>query len=95
MLYLLYVDNTNMILKAVKPGTRFINNKLSILHEAVAEDHETPPAKLMKNIVNSIITMLVMEEDFSTNHPTGRLPVLDLEVWVEDDIIRHQHSQPE
>ena len=44
----------------------------------------------MKNIANSIIAMIVMEEYFPTNHPSGRLPILDLEVWVEDDIIRHQ-----
>ena len=34
--------------------------------------------------------MIIMVEDFPTNHPTGRLPILDLEFWMENNHIRHQ-----
>ena len=34
--------------------------------------------------------MIRMEEDFPSNHPTCRLPILDLEVWMERGIIKHQ-----
>ena len=93
-LYLRYVDDTNMILESFKPGTRFINNKITILQETIAQDKEIPPdkraAKVLKDVANSVISMIVMEEDFPTNHPSGRLPILDLEVWVVDNLIRHQ-----
>ena len=83
-LYLRYVDDTNMILESFKPGTRFINNEITILQETIAQDKEIPPdkraAKVLKDVANSVISMIVMEEDFPTNHPSGRLPILDLEV---------------
>jgi hypothetical protein len=34
--------------------------------------------------------MIRMEEDFPSNHPSSKLPILDLEVWVEAGQIRHQ-----
>ena len=32
-----------------------------------------------------------MEEDFSSNHESGRLPILDMVMWVENSTISHQH----
>ena len=37
-----------------------------------------------------ICILIIMVEDFPKNHPTGRLPILDLEVWIEENHIRHQ-----
>ena len=33
--------------------------------------------------------MIQMQEDVPTNHPSGRLPILDLEVWVHNGKILH------
>ena len=34
---------------------------------------------------NSIIDCIQMEEDVKDNHPDGKVPILDLKVWVEND----------
>ena len=33
--------------------------------------------------------MIIMVEDYPSNHPTGRVPILDLEVWMVDNRVRH------
>ena len=49
---------------------------------------EKPPDQVTANILCDLANiiapgMLVMEVDFPSNHPNGKLPILDLEVWVE------------
>ena len=45
---------------------------------------------MLRTIANTIMTMIRMEEDFPSNHPSVKHPILDLEVWVEAGQIRHQ-----
>ena len=81
-MYRRYVDYGNMVVEAVQPGCRFINEQLTIQQEAVHEDINVPAdertAKVLRCIANSISPMIIMVEDFPTNLPTGRLPILDL-----------------
>ena len=94
MLYKRYVDDGNMALQAVQPGARIVDGKISILPEALQEDSDKPAdrrtAELIKSVANTITPMIQMDEDYPSNHPTGRLPILDLEVWVENKRIHHQ-----
>ena len=80
-------------LEVLPPGTRFVNNELTIHLEAIQEDETKPPdettAIVLRSIANSIMPMIKMEEDFPSNHPSGKLPILDLEVWIEDGEVRH------
>ena len=74
--------------KPVKPGVRLQDGKLSI-HEEVIEDDEQLPAdlrtaRLLRTIANTITPMIQMQEDVPTNHPSGKLPILDLEVWIHN-----------
>ena len=34
---------------------------------------------------NSILPMIQLEEDFPSNHSDGKLPILDLKVWVQGE----------
>ena len=94
MLYKRYVDDGNMALQAVQVGTRIIDGKVSILPEAIQEDSGIPAdsrtARLIRTVANTITPMIQMEEDYPTNHPSGRLAILDLEVWIENRRIHHQ-----
>ena len=94
MIYKRYVDDGNMILDAVPVRARIVDGKLSILPEAIQEDYGIPADKrtagLIRYIANTITPMIQMEEDFPSNHPTGRLTILDLKVWVENKRILHQ-----
>ena len=41
-------------------------------------------------IANTIAPMIRMKEDVSSNHHSGKLPILDLEVWISENRIYHQ-----
>ena len=78
----------------VRPGVRFFDGKLSIQVEQIQEDNNLPPdlrtARLLRNVANSIVPMIKMKEDVGSNHPSGKLPILDLEVWVTGHRIYYQ-----
>ena len=45
----------------------------------------------MKEIANSVMpNAIVMEEDTASAHANGRLPILDMELWVENNTLFHQ-----
>ena len=79
---------------ALEPGTRFEDGKLSFHQEYVEGDSLIPDdrrmGKILKQIANEITPMVIMEEDVGSNHTSGALPILDLEVWVAQDVIVHK-----
>ena len=83
--------DSNMVAWSLPPGTRLFNGKLSILEEHVGIDELVPADKrtsaILREIANQVSPMIVMEDDVASNHPSGRLPILDLEVWVSDNRI--------
>ena len=93
-MYLILVDDSNMAAESVEPASRLVGDRVSILEEAILEDENIPAdkrtANLIKTVANEIMPMIQMEEDFPSNHPSGKLPILDLEVWPEGDNIMHQ-----
>ena len=62
MMYLRNVDDGNIATEATEPETRFINDKVSILPEAVMEDQNIPAdertASFIKSLSNSIAPLL-------------------------------------
>ena len=94
LMYLRFVDDGNIATEAVEPGTRFEAGKVSILEDAVREDEGQPSdritAKFIKSFSNSIAPMIRMEEEYPSNHPSGRMPILDLEVSIENEKIVHR-----
>ena len=92
-LYLRYVDDYNLAIWAFPPGTRIQEGKLTIQQEEIENDLLIPDdrrtALLLKEVANQISPMIEMKEDVSSNYPNGKLPILDLEVWVEENTIFH------
>ena len=80
--YLRYVDDSNMVARALKPGMRFTDGKLSFHQEYVERDQLIPDdkrmGKILRQIGNEITPMIIMEEDVGSNHVSGTLPILDL-----------------
>ena len=91
--YLRYVDDSNMSGWALAPGTRLVDGQLSILEELVVSDQLIPADKrtaaVLRSIANEICPGIIMQEDVPSNHSTGKLPILDLEVWVSNTRIYH------
>ena len=54
-MYTRYVDDGNMVVEALEPGTRFENGKLSIHEEDVQEDAEIPDAERTTKDVLKIV----------------------------------------
>lgn len=94
IMYSRYVDDGNMALNATEVGARIVQGKVSIQPESIEEDTGIPAdkrtAKLISSVANTISPMIQMEEECPSNHPDGRMPILDLEVWVEKRKIHHQ-----
>ena len=60
------------------------------MEEDKYEPGDTRTAKVVRDIANSICGMIQMEEDTPSQHQTKRLPILDLEVWVQEGQVKHQ-----
>ena len=86
-LYTRYVDDSNLAVIPHQPGTRFIEGSLQVMPQYVQQDMEKGTDKftgeLLREVANSVIPMLKFEEDVCSNHYDGRLPILDLKVWIE------------
>ena len=92
-LYKRYVDDQNSGMKALKPGIRYVDKKLVVVEEEVENDKSIPAdqrtAAVCREIANTIAPMIQLEEDVPSGHPNGKLPILDLEVWVENGVLTH------
>ena len=88
IMYKRYVDDQNQLAKALAPGTRFLENKLVVVEAEVEMDKTIEPdrrtAAVYREVANSIVKMIKVEEDVPSFHANKKLPILDLEVWVEN-----------
>ena len=88
-LYVRYVDDILMsmirISRGLKydPSTNTLINDPDVNNNPVHEDQYT--FNIIKDVANSIHPNIQMEVDTPSNHMDGKLPVLDLKMWLEDD----------
>ena len=93
-LYERYVDDETDALAAIDPGVRFDGKKLVVVKElleedkALAEDVRTMNA--LKDIGNSIYKCVQYTIDCPTFHPSGMVPILDLQVYTENNQLVHK-----
>ena len=85
--YKRYVDDINVIMNSPSSGLRFVEGKV-IQDEHVAELEQDVEADrryilLVQSIGNSIHSPIELEVDYPSRHGDGKLPILDLKVWVE------------
>ena len=94
-----YVDDINMAMPPIKPGTRYQDG--AIHHREDLVDHDTGIKEdlrtmlLFKEIGNDIHPSVQLEVDCPSKHDDNRMPILDLKVWVEKieerSKIMHEH----
>ena len=86
-MYKRYVDDINMVISATQPGMRYKNKKLYLSRNAICEDQGIGADKrtmlLIQDIGNDIHPSIQLEVDFPSNHEDGKMPILDLKVWIE------------
>ena len=86
-LYKRYVDDGNMAVGELVPGTRYVNGALSVDGTCIEDDRLVAGNKrtmmVVKEIGNSIHPSIQLEIDYPSNHSDKKMPSLDLKVWVE------------
>ena len=88
-----YIDDVNAVTEAVPPGTEYTAGKLVVNPEKAERDSTRPEdlitMEVVRDIANDIDDMIKFTIDVPTNHSDGKMPVLDLKVWLEDNKIRY------
>ena len=85
-LYKRYVDDINTVMVATKVGLRYngvnlVGDETSVkADEGIALDKRT--MLLFMAVGNSIHPSIQLEDDYPSQHGDGKLPVLDLKMWV-------------
>ena len=90
----IYVDDQNIITLALPLGARFVNNEIIIDEALIETDREIPAdqrtAKIFKEISNSIYNFMQVTTDCPSQHESGYLPVLDIQVKIQNNKIVHK-----
>jgi hypothetical protein len=88
MMYLRYVDDANVAVVPMPEGTKVVDEELVHEEEKVEEDRtketDRRVAEMVRELADQLMPMIKLEEDFPSNHETKKLPILDLEVWMEE-----------
>ena len=94
-----YVDDIDVALTPVQPGTRYVNGKIEVVAEKVEEDEgrekDENTMRLLQTIGNSIHSSIQVEIDYPSRYNDKKMPTLDLKLWVTCDNnickIMHEH----
>ena len=85
-MYKRYVDDINIAAKGVPLGTRYVNGELILDQNAIESDKLIPGDKrtmeIIKCVGNDIHPSIQLEVDCPSNYDDGKLPILDLKVWI-------------
>lgn len=89
--YFRYVDDQGLATWALPPGARIKEGKLEIVNDENEKEEEPDErtARIYREVANTVMPMIQLVDDFQSKHECGRIPVLDLEVWVEENRIHH------
>ena len=95
LLYLRYVDDENCIAEEMPLGAKLINGKVCVKTENIDSDKNVPgdirTAMIMKEIANEISPCIQVEIDCPSLHENKKMPILDLEVWIEENKVMYQY----
>ncbi|KXJ25566.1 hypothetical protein AC249_AIPGENE6319 [Exaiptasia diaphana] len=86
-MYKRYVDDINVVVGGVEPGTRYRNGTLAVTDNARREDSDCDAdaqcMRLLRDVGNDIHNSIQIEVDYPSKNIDGKLPILYLKVWIE------------
>ena len=94
--YMRYVDDQNTAGKPLEAGRRWevgpwasgLGGRMVYKKDRVLKDLETPEDKRtmrdLQKMGNSVSSLIQLEEDYPSKNSDGKLPILDLKVWVKE-----------
>jgi hypothetical protein len=97
-LYERYIDDSNQTAEVPPPGAVFNKERQKVeINEMLANDDDNTEARLarvLKTIANDVNRDIVMVEDYPSKNENGKMAVLDMSVWMnEDNFIMHAHYE--
>ena len=97
----IFVDDLNGVFSTVPKGTEYIEGNLVFNPTKAAEDNDLPDDQVtmnvIKDIANDIEEMIFMTADYPSNYKVNRVPMLDVEVWInqDDSLIYYSYYEKE
>ena len=88
-MYKRYVDDINVVVNAPKAGFQFVESEGKVVEDGSAAEQEWDVKAdrrcmaLVQKIGNNIHSLIELEVDYPSQHEDGKLPILDLRVWIE------------
>ena len=99
-LYKRYIDDSNQLGRVPPEGSMYdANTKRVVNNEEEAdlrrgEEKDSRLARVLREIANDVQVGIKLEEDHLSAHENGMMPILDMNVWVnEEGIIMYKHYE--
>ena len=98
LLYERYVDDSNQVAIVPERGAKYDpERKKVVIDERLKELPETDDerlARILLDIANDVIPCIKMEADWPSRNRDGRLPILDMKVWMDNEgVILYTHYE--
>ena len=82
-LYKRYVDDVNVVIDPPLQDNEDVD---------INEERDARTMKMFKDIGDTIHRSIKLEVDYPTNHEDGKVPILDLKIWVNDEgVVLYEH----
>ena len=99
LMYDRYIDDSNQAAVVPPPGAQYDRENEKVVIDAnfvmQGEMENERLARVLKDIANSVMPGIIMEDDFPSKNSDNKMPILDMKVWAEDKdgFIMFQHYQ--
>ena len=91
LLFKVYIDDENIVTKPLPPGARIVNDQFIIDEDQIEADRNVPAdlrtARIYQEVSNSIYQFMQVTTDCPSNHSSGYMPVLDIQVKAQKNKI--------
>ena len=88
-LYERYIDDSNQVAVVPPPGATYDENQKKVIVDEnlidILENDDERTARVLVKIANSILPGIVMECDVPSRSSEGKLAILDMKVWIEQE----------
>ena len=97
MAYERYVDDSNQIVEVPPKGAKYDVEKGVVVVDKdqmnEEEEDDARIARVLVEIANSVMPCIKMEADWPTKTEKKKLPILDMEVWMQEGTILYSHYE--
>ena len=99
LLYKRYVDDSNQVAIAPWEGLNYSSTEKKMIEsheEDECENDDERMARVLTEIANGVMECIKMEADMPSKNQDGKLPILDMKVWTNEDgdVVFQHYEKP-